>query len=501
MQMLARLQACRQWTMHCRRLVDWTLYKYLITKLIVLSCQDPDPIMYVTTESDINVHFLNSDLVTTIQPSISKAASIAVDLKEQLLYWAKNGPEVAIFRSTMDGSKIEQIIPANNLRVVKKIAIDWIGRRLYIADSGLKQIISCSLDGSNCVAVVQGIRPCTLALHPAARLMFWTPCTSKSPQTIVSAGMDGSNVTVVREMWTERVTSLIVDDTANKLYTLHPEDYAIRSFNFDGTGWTRVLQTTKETYDFDVFQDTIYFTTPHLSSCNKHDCTDVVVQFQFDYQSARAPPHQQRLHDSFRILIQHPAKQPAMANPCLNAPCSHACLLSPEDPSGFRCACPTDTRIAADNITCRHIDRRSSLIVAGERGLFLVTQRKVGYDSPTILTKYAYYGSLSNMAYDPVNHSVVYNAEKGMRSLDLETMESTLLFASQGYVAVAVDRFTGHLYWAEMDARRVMVGTRSGDRAVLVSNNLRDLEGLALAPELGLMFIARRSNYQYERLD
>ena len=467
--------------------------------------------MYVTTESDISVHFLNSDLVTTIQPSVSKAISIAVDLKEQLLYWAKNGHEAGIFRSLMDGSKIKQIIPVNNLRVVEKIAIDWIGRRLYIADSGLKQIICCALDGSNCVAVVQGIRPCTLALHPAARLMFWTPCTewNYGLQMIVSAGMDGSNVTVVQKFYKDRVTSLIVDDTVGKLYTLHPTHYAIRSVNFDGTNPRQVLETTEGSfaYDFDFFQDRLYFTSPdrkNVSSCNKHDCSDVVVEF--DYQSVRAPPHQQRLYDSnqvpFRILIQHPAKQPAMANPCLNAPCSHACLLSPEDPSGFRCACPTAMSIAADNITCRHIDRRSSLVAManyeapGSFHLYKVTHQKVGYDSPSRLAGFRSKPRF-DMAYDPANHSVVYNVERGMVSLSLETMESTILFPYNEVLVVAVDRFTGTLFWAT--ERGLMVGSRSWaeprDSATLIQR-LRNPEMLVLAPELGLMFIVRRGMQQ-----
>ena len=47
--------------------------------------------------------------------------------------------------------------------------MDWIGRNVYIVDSGRKQILACTLDGAMCTVLLDRRvvdRPRALALYP-----------------------------------------------------------------------------------------------------------------------------------------------------------------------------------------------------------------------------------------------------------------------------------------------------------------------------------------------
>ena len=74
-------------------------------------------------------------------PSLQSSSAIGIDTVEMKLYFENNSH---ISRAHINGTNVEVIIQNAN---VNKMAIDWIGRRIFWTESSSERISVADLDG------------------------------------------------------------------------------------------------------------------------------------------------------------------------------------------------------------------------------------------------------------------------------------------------------------------------------------------------------------------
>ena len=106
-----------------------------------MPCPGPTPYLFINTMDDIHaVHLLTERKgVVTSMPQYSE--SIAIDTVEMKLYFENRN---AIWMREIN--RVEEKVIIKNANV-EKMAIDWIGRRIFWTESSSKRISMATLDG------------------------------------------------------------------------------------------------------------------------------------------------------------------------------------------------------------------------------------------------------------------------------------------------------------------------------------------------------------------
>ena len=119
---------------------------------------------------------------------------IALDILGGKMYWT-HLRKSAIYRANLDGSNIENI-PVITEGDVGGIALDVADGKMYWVTRWRNAgIWRANLDGSNIERLVTGLKaPDYIVLDIARGKMYWTDYREDTPDKIVSADLDGSNV-------------------------------------------------------------------------------------------------------------------------------------------------------------------------------------------------------------------------------------------------------------------------------------------------------------------
>lgn len=113
----------------------------------------------------------------------------------------------------------------------KGLAVDWIGKRLYIIESATNRVISTDLDGGNRVEIAPtGAKPMDIVVDPTVRLIFW----STIEHGIHAASMDGGNHTIIVRNNIEWPTALSIDHPTQRIYWTDQRKGTIETVLFDG---------------------------------------------------------------------------------------------------------------------------------------------------------------------------------------------------------------------------------------------------------------------------
>ncbi|EMP42702.1 Low-density lipoprotein receptor-related protein 6 [Chelonia mydas] len=132
----------------------------------------------------------------------------------------------------MNGSALEHVVEFG-LDYPEGMAVDWLGKNLYWADTGTNRIEVSKLDGQHRQVLVWKDldSPRALALDPAEGFMYWTEWGGKPK--IDRAAMDGSErTTLVPNVG--RANGLTIDYAKRRLYWTDLDTNLIESSNMLG---------------------------------------------------------------------------------------------------------------------------------------------------------------------------------------------------------------------------------------------------------------------------
>ena len=105
----------------------------------------PHPYLFIRSTSEIEAVDLLTHDVTRVADKLGGGYGLAIDIKERILYFGDGNGSLS--KASFDGSGRKVIL--KNAKV-NKMAIDWIGRRIFwTKDPWERRIFVVNMDGKN----------------------------------------------------------------------------------------------------------------------------------------------------------------------------------------------------------------------------------------------------------------------------------------------------------------------------------------------------------------
>ncbi|XP_054718502.1 LOW QUALITY PROTEIN: low-density lipoprotein receptor-related protein 2-like [Uloborus diversus] len=458
-------------------------------QLVNKTCQaeGPEPLLVFSTLQEIRGIHLRSKRYFLIQKAIYKAAAVDADPTDQRLYWVEISNRSSIYSAKLGGSELTTIL-SSGLQIPEDIAVDYIGRNLYITDSGLKQVLVCKIDGSVC-HVLHGSnveKPRSLKLDPPKGILYWSDW-GRETVGIYKSGMDGSNRTALVSTNIFWPNGIAVDHTTNRLFWTDARLHSIESITLDGSDRKTIIKdSVHHPYSLTVFEDNLYWSdwnTFSLDSCNKFTGHKMTLMVRENGK------HIMGVH------VYHPVLAPAATNPCWSHSCSHMCVLAPQET--YHCVCPSGYKLSNDNRTCIMDNRFPSLFVTEDFKIFHTRPEMVGSESISVLPVNRI-SSIGKVEYDWKSRTL-FIVDFSKPSIDYFNMtsltEGTLL---ENHLILpedlAFDWLSDILYWVDSGKGSVEVISIRNRNVSTILADLAKPTALALAPSQGIMFVSTIDN-------
>ncbi|CAG0878905.1 unnamed protein product [Cyprideis torosa] len=234
------------------------------------------------------------------------------------------------------------------------LAVDWVGNKLYVADSLGQKIDVFELDGRHHGIVLSHnlSSPSDVALDPLEGLMFIS-----DGDRIVRSHMDGSLTQHIIKDVIYRVLGVAVDLPSKRIFWCDSLLDLIETSDYKGENRFTVLRGSTNVPSANritVFERFIYWTDATKQGVVKVD--------KFNQTGKPSPIYRMTNITQVPkgIKAVHPLLQPSTPNPCgaNNGNCEHMCIISrgtEESRLGYRCACSIGYQLSADLRTCQKI--------------------------------------------------------------------------------------------------------------------------------------------------
>lgn len=242
-----------------------------------------------------------------------------------------------------------EIVLRHNVFGTEGIAVDWVGRKLYLLSRQERSIRVCELDGRYCRTLIRDriSQPKAIVVHPGKGYIYFTEW-SLQPY-IGRMSMDGSPgaydpIDKLAEDDLGWPNALTIDFYSKKLFWGDAHLNEIGFMNFDGTGRHHVpAKRTSHVSSMAVFDDYLFWSDWNLRQIIRSD--------KWTGANETVLKTTTQLPNDLRVI--HPLRQPKFKNPCgeNNGGCSHLCLIAAGG-QNYTCACPDQFLLLADNKTC-----------------------------------------------------------------------------------------------------------------------------------------------------
>ncbi|CAL1537092.1 unnamed protein product [Lymnaea stagnalis] len=313
---------------------------------------DPDPV-YIIFANRHEIRRLNTHdkSMTHLVSNLQNAIALDFHYNQSLVFWTDVSND-KIYRGEINANSVTKIEPIIEfgLATTEGVAVDWIANTIYWVESNLDQIEVAKLDGSERATLIAGnmTSPRAIVLDPRVGKLFWTDWDGAHPR-IESCSMAGEpeTRTVVYDIRNQKgagwPNGLAVDYETKRLYWVDARSDSIHCITYEGKDHQLILKSNRalsHPFSVTVFEHYIYWTDWRFNTlvvANKYNGSDVHVVHS-TYQQP------------FDLQVYHPKRQPQMANPCLNSPCSHLCLIG----DGLKpvCRCPHRYKLSDDKRVC-----------------------------------------------------------------------------------------------------------------------------------------------------
>jgi low density lipoprotein-related protein 2 len=197
-------------------------------------------------------------------------------------------------------------------------------------------------------------------------MLFWID--SGSHKRIMSAWLNGQNSKVLVDTNLDSPHGLAIDFYKNnRIYWCDEKYNFIESINVDGSDRVRIYHAGLiKPYKIDIFENYVYFLsreTGKIAKIDKFgrgalvnlvDNLDLADDFKvFHSLKATRNCNNNNTYNNNNDNNNNNNKTlfKIVVNPCLNANCSHLCLLKPDQ--DFECSCPQDSNFLNNDLfTC-----------------------------------------------------------------------------------------------------------------------------------------------------
>ena len=132
----------------------------------MFSFSAPEPQLVFANEYDIRSMLTSGKDYRSISTSRG-ASAVAVDVKDEMIYWTDMVDKTISRIHRNKSSKPEVLV--RNVQKPESLAVDWLHRKIYWIDTGKNELHVSNLDGSHAKLLIKGttnVELRTLAVYP-----------------------------------------------------------------------------------------------------------------------------------------------------------------------------------------------------------------------------------------------------------------------------------------------------------------------------------------------
>lgn len=295
----------------------------------------------------------------------STIVGVDMDPDNKEVFWVELGKDAGVFSTTIDEDQFDvrhrrqyaghKPIVEYGLLSPEDVALDTVGKNLYITDAGLPAIVSCSVKHSDCKIIArEGMhKPRAIIVDSNIGWLVYTDWGDHPGIFLVS--MDGEHRETLIDTDVVWPNGLASDYATNNLYWADARLSKIEKIDLVSRKRRVIIkESISNPFSLSIFENRLYWSDwsgNHIKTCDKTSGNQT-----------RTIMHAENIYG---IHIYHPQiYQSSMSerNPCWSKRCSHLCLISPLKPSfadrkinmvGATCACPESMVLSSrDGTTC-----------------------------------------------------------------------------------------------------------------------------------------------------
>jgi len=294
-----------------------------------------------SSKSQIRLLSLNTKFYDLWQQNGRNYHAVDYIYSKNTYVWLDTHPG-QIFQGNISDPFPATIVDSGSLPSPHSLAVDWVGRVIYVTDLVLHSLSVFDLKmGYFKHLIIDHVdQPRSLALCPQSGFLFYTVVDKSA--SIMRARMDGLDRRKIVNQEIVSPNGVAVDFFTKRLYWTDSHLKHIEMADFDGSQRRVLIGRLTFPYSVATFGDDLFWSDLKLATINKvhklWGSSKMVLK--------------KDVNAVYSIKILHPIAQPLIDNACArnNGGCSHFCLLSTSN--GSSCSCPNNYHLGLDNETC-----------------------------------------------------------------------------------------------------------------------------------------------------
>ena len=332
--------------------------------------KEPVPFLLLANKHYIRKISADGTRIELVAAGFDNVVSMDVDTVDGKVYVMDSG-KLRLYRvdlKHLDPSltpKDFEVVVRHNVFGTEGIAIDWVGRKLYMLNRQDRSLRVCELDGKFCKTLIRDriSQPKSIAIFPQLGYLYFTEW-SLQPY-IARVALDGSPdladpIVKLAEKDLGWPNAITIDYYAEKIFWGDAHLNEIGYMDMNGTGRHHIpAERTSHVSSMTIMDDSLYWSDWNLREVLRCD--------KWTAKNETVLQNTVQLPNDLRVV--HPLRQPKMENPCggNNGGCSHLCLIAAGGKT-FTCACPDQFILLSDNKTCEPNCTERQFACGGEGG-------------------------------------------------------------------------------------------------------------------------------------
>lgn len=435
----------------------------------------------------------------TIVANATGASGLGFHLEKNLMFWSDVKTKkihVQPLRTDTSASglsppmarELDIALPGGATWLPSALAVDWIGDKLYVADSVGQKVDVFELTGRWHAVVLSSnlTNPVDLALDPLVGYLF----VADSSQ-VLRSNMDGTDAHAIVSEAAYKASGITVDIIAKRIFWCDSLLDYIDTVDYNGQNRFQVIrgQPVPSPSRLALFESRVFWT----------DGTKQAVMSVDKYEAAASVQSLVRMRevrDPRAIITVHDLAQPKGMSPCgsNNGGCQHMCVVTRTGNGnlGYRCACSVGWRLATDERNC---DLVTEFLMYSQQRFIrgrVLDPVAAGFSEaiqPVVARRARFVGldfdaRAQHIYYSDVLQDVIYRIHR-----NASHREIVLASQNEGVEGLAVDWAAHNLYY--IDSRKGtlnVLSTRNVTHRRTLLSRLKRPRAVVVHPNRGFLF-------------
>lgn len=227
----------------------------------------PSKLIFPSRET-IRTASLDNGLYDVLQQDGRNYAAVDYLQSDKTYFWIDTQP-AEIRKGTLHIPGISTLFSNEDLTRPVSLAVDWIGKNVYVIDAGRNSlsVISMNNKAKKTLVVFRQDHPMALALYPQHGVMFCT--VIKRQPSILRIGMNGLGSEKIITDDIKEPKGIAVDFMSKRIYWSDSHLHRLESSNLQGKERKILINKLKSPFGIAVFGDDVFWSDVQLTTINK----------------------------------------------------------------------------------------------------------------------------------------------------------------------------------------------------------------------------------------